>query len=152
MPCPNSIPPIDGHGLYVRLEVTDSGNNSHTSVFYVEMGNENDQGVPCYIPQRYFIPQSIDSNILEYRVSPNPVTNITNIEIENSSEKDISLTKKLFNTSGKLLLSEHMVAKKGENSFTLNMESYPPGMYFLRFSSDNTEKPMDAVTIKIIKQ
>ena len=66
---------------------------------------------------------------INLNIWPNPTTTFVNVE----AEEQFSYT--LLNNAGVILKKE-----KGEPSYTISMEEYPEGIYFIKTSDDNTHK------------
>ena len=70
---------------------------------------------------------------LNVKVFPNPVSNNVNIQIENELQNHLQLT--VLNANGQIVYSENNL--HGTN-FTIDMSTYPKGIYLLKISSGNS--------------
>ncbi len=65
---------------------------------------------------------------IHYSIYPNPTTDRVNVFVKDAEARPLDL--KLYNNNGQLLKS---VEHSGEVNYTLSLESYPSGVYFLNF-------------------
>ncbi|MDE5420139.1 T9SS type A sorting domain-containing protein [Labilibaculum sp. DW002] len=75
-------------------------------------------------------------------IYPNPTKGKLVIDLRNNFNHVSTLQLKLLDSSGKLIL-----CKKLEPITTLDLSSYPSGLYFIHFINLN-----EAVSFKIVKQ
>ncbi len=90
--------------------------------------------------------QSIDSDLQNITVYPNPNQGVFNLElVMNNSEV---LSYKVFNVFGQILLSENLNTGQGKNSYFLDLSNLNNGVYFIALNSNQFNK---IVKIEIIK-
>ena len=75
-------------------------------------------------PLNPFIPKDY------WRIYPNPVSDIVNIEAESYYQANWQV--QLINVQGKVLLQQSLSNKE----LQLQMTSYPPGIYYIRITSN----------------
>lgn len=88
---------------------------------------------------------SLSKKYQSITVYPNPVKDVTNVEINSSTQQDIVMS--LINTDGKMLQTFSIKANKGINNKKIIFNNYPIGTYLLKIIMGN-----DVQTIKIIKE
>lgn len=146
MPCPYSFPPQSGDGLYVRLEITDSEGNSHISWHFVEMILDNGSGSPCLHPHQRILEKSNQEEI-EVFVFPVPTKDLLEIQISGYSKKTLNLDMAIINLNAQAIHSQSFKVKEGINKFSLDLRSYPAGLYYLRFTNSFTQ---EIITVKSV--
>jgi len=117
-----------GDGLIKLLETSELGCVADTNTLYVTIGA---LGIEDH-----------ESQILS--VSPNPFTRSIMNEYEALQVGNAQI--KIFNQWGKLVGVMNEKSKVGKNSFTLNANGLPPGIYLLHLQTGN-----ELITKKIIK-
>jgi hypothetical protein len=71
-----------------------------------------------------------NSNDADLLIYPNPAANTINVELPEKIENNFSL--QLFNSSGKVLITENNAIQKDGNLIWLDIKGLPAGNYFLR--------------------
>jgi hypothetical protein len=76
------------------------------------------------------------SNENNIEVYPVPCSDIINVEfmIENSGTKKMEI----IDLTGKVLLSKDVYSSSGREKFSINIDSYDAGIYFIKMSGDNS--------------
>jgi hypothetical protein len=72
------------------------------------------------------------------KISPNPFTDYFDIKFESTNSEDAELN--IYNQIGQLMLSKNMAVPSFSNSFRLNTEKLPPGLYLLSITQGETRK------------
>ncbi len=88
----------------------------------IEKAEEKDNGTPS---------NTTYSNLTtSVKVFPNPAFDIVNIQIiSENSESDVL---QMFNISGKLMFERPINLTEGEITYSINVEKFPSGVYFLK--------------------
>lgn len=76
------------------------------------------------------IPPPTANNVSIY---PNPVTNSTTIKVASVSQQEMSVT--VYDISGRIVVLDKYMLKKGYNTITLNTTAWSSGMYTIRFAT-----------------
>ncbi len=91
----------------------------------------NDGGI--ILPRLAYDPDLIED--LEIEIYPNPVLDHLNLEVLSPENNEETLS--IYDARGALLLERNLSLEKGMNEFTIDVESFPNAMYFLKFSELN---------------
>jgi PKD-like domain/Metallo-peptidase family M12/Secretion system C-terminal sorting domain len=70
-----------------------------------------------------------------FRVYPNPATDKLNVVVNANDNATVSL--KLFDISGRILISENRMANEGVNTFALDINHLSKGIYLLEINNDS---------------
>lgn len=84
-----------------------------------------------------------EKNISSFKVLPNPTRGIIEIDV-NSNDQFLELT----SLQGQTISQQNLLANNSENKITLDLTSYPSGVYFLSITTKSGEKK----SAKIVKQ
>nr|WP_294898211.1 DUF5722 domain-containing protein [uncultured Pedobacter sp.] len=77
-------------------------------------------------------------------VYPNPSNGIINLQISDLSVRNLSV--RLYDSNGKIIYSENIKAKSGQNSYQLKLVQKPnPGVYILRVNADKLQEALKVV-------
>ena len=90
-----------------------------------------------------------DALTSEIKVYPNPTDNI--LFVESNEAAAISIVFKLFDASGKVILSENADWHAGSNKITLDMRNYAAGAYYLMISKPERQGQTTNLSYKIQK-
>jgi endonuclease I len=121
-----------------------SGGDYELSVQNIEDLNGNVLD-PVVVPFTYTT--GIGETILDARVNIHPVPVRGEAILEFYSTGNTGLTIDIYNVTGKLMNSEVHQAGKGNHTMTVGMGHYPPGIYFIRLTTDT-----GSLTRKVVKQ
>ena len=82
----------------------------------------------------------VEENTFRMQVYPNPASEQVYVSIRDFSTGPASgfLELKLFDLSGRLILSRNLAFPRPDLSYSLNISQVPPGFYFLKACSGNT--------------
>ncbi len=83
------------------------------------------------------------------KVYPNPTTNILFVESVENADADISY--QLFDAAGKVVISKTIALKAGPNKFSLDLESFAAGAYYLMVRKPNAQGNLENYSYKIQK-
>jgi bacillopeptidase F len=119
-----------GNQVFFDFEaINQSGNNLYLDNIKIYQGSE---------------PQSINKlSSNNYKIYPNPATNILMIE-RNNSKKSTTATIQIFNNLGMLVYKKQTVINR---KFSLNVSNFTPGVYFLKITSNQ-----ENINYKFLKQ
>ena len=145
MPCPTLFFPTQGKGLYVRLDVTDYYNDTHHSWYYIKLEEMDDFGFDCFTSPMPRVVREI--NNIDIVVFPNPTSGYVNIEVNNINETSHKLNFSMFNSIGNVLLSDELRVNNDINSFSINIERFPKGLYFLKIYEGIDQSEVQTFTI-----
>ena len=114
-------------------------------------GNGASSGDGSAIPIKKTISESLISSSeksentgLDYRITPNPVSNDLFIELSSTLKSKLEIT--LINSSGQLLLKEYIEIQPGKNQHTINLSFIPKGLFWVQLKHLNHSR-----IVKIIK-
>ncbi|MFT6148188.1 MAG: PKD repeat protein [Saprospiraceae bacterium] len=85
------------------------------------------------------------ANVESFQVFPNPVSNTANVQIQLNESMDATLT--VTNLMGQTMINQNRRLNAGDNTFGVEMNDLPSGLYLLSVKSDS-----DIITYKIQKQ
>ena len=106
------------NGLYWVFVVTDQyGCSSDTAFFEVE-----------------FVPNSISESVTELNIYPNPTNGKVTISFASDYGRDYNI--RIINILGDQLFIDELNTFVGEYKQTVNLASYPKGIYFLEIETD----------------
>ncbi len=83
------------------------------------------------------------------KVYPNPTSNILFVESVENTEAETSY--QLFDAAGKIVISKTITLKAGPNKFSLDLESYAAGAYYLMVRKPNAQGILENYSYKIQK-
>lgn len=86
-------------------------------------------------------PETADYSPLN--IYPNPAHNILNVDFNSSSDGNLDF--RVFDITGKMVMSGKYASQKGMNTFTLNLSELNKGMYFI-----NVNDGTDNMTRKLV--
>jgi hypothetical protein len=109
--------PVDGAGYYQIVEKDYDGRANLSPVLTNKCGQPE--------------------NIKAY---PNPVQNICVVAIQSNDKYRAVMH--VYNTAGALLQQQEINIQEGYNQFSISMQTYKPGMYFLVITRNNTQIKM----------
>jgi hypothetical protein len=89
------------------------------------------------------VPEQVQ-NCLDFVISPNPVNDRMNIQIDSPLNDHLELN--LISVKGQCLFSKHFDVKRGSNNFSIDVSSLPPSVYTLKLTT-STEKTAKLVVI-----
>lgn len=72
------------------------------------------------------------------KVYPNPAKDFINMELQSDQSKDAML--RFYSMTGSLIYSEQVFIDAGENTYTINTNNLPSGVYFLKIENENPIK------------
>ncbi|NLR95045.1 InlB B-repeat-containing protein, partial [Flammeovirga agarivorans] len=76
-----------------------------------------------------------------FKVYPNPITDIVNLEFNASSTQQISIT--FYDISGKIVLTKNVRANSGSNKIEIKTSTLLPGKYAVRIMGENLYKTVN---------
>lgn len=86
----------------------------------------------------------------QIKVYPNPTENILNVETFESIEGDFSY--QLFDAAGKVVLSNSGTQKLGDNKFSLSLQAFASGNYYLMIQKPSQNGKQETYSFKIQKR
>lgn len=116
--------PFHGSNFYQLVEVDQNGNRSQSEILHLEYHGS--------------------SRLHLISISPVPVNAHTRIKYFCGHSNPCRLA--VYEPGGKLVLEHEINSKSGSNSYLMNMQSLPPGLYFIKLNDGIT-----FVSRKIIK-
>ncbi|NLR94390.1 InlB B-repeat-containing protein, partial [Flammeovirga agarivorans] len=81
--------------------------------------------------------------INQFKVYPNPITDIVNLEFEASTSEQIGIT--FYDILGKVVLTTNAVTNSGRNKIEIKTSSLLPGKYTVRIVGQNLQKTVNLV-------
>ena len=87
------------------------------------------------------------SNGEAFRVYPNPVKNITNLEVTTPVE-NIKLSLSIYDMTGKVMAKKYFVTSSAKSNFKVDMSGFMDGLYILNLAFENG-KTLSAKVMKI---
>lgn len=140
----NTIAPTDSMLFTIRASIN-SRDNIPSSLQLIETGLSPElylQNDPATSLQKLNIKLAYNlpnTNELNLRVDPNPATEHMTIRYDIFKTQEIELT--LFNASGQLIRAiDNQYKAIGKHETTLNLQTIPPGVYFLRLRGADIEQ------------
>lgn len=95
--------------------------------------------IPCYNLTNLSVPDHLNSRV---KIFPNPCSNFVNIELSsNFSNAEVTI----FGIEGNSVLEYKNIT---ENTFPINIETLPSGIYFLKINADNTFYSQKLIVLK----
>lgn len=82
--------------------------------------------------------QGQNEELAIYKVFPNPVTNVLNVQLSSLDTQPYDL--KIFTSDGKEIYNAHLVCGVGVNEFSIRTDKFPAGLYMLVINNPNGEK------------